>query len=469
MDKKHSHSQTHYEVYFYHQLMISLGDNTFTHPNSFINKDIDYNLFHKIKFDDSPLTDRLTWHQFIATVCSEYKRLCQEDAQYIYSPFNDERYIIIALAGMLSGKTVLSCDINDGRNIFYIDDLSISTDIDYTETLNEIDKRIINKEVGYMVFYTSGSTGKPQTVHLSWYNIMIAVYSFINDPYVDYSGYETALHFLPHSHIYGFLMELMFIALGMRIYYTTAQNVYQSYLSIKPSIIPMVPAVLNKLYEKQLPLHLKLLICAGAPLRADVAEFYKKTCRQILKGYGTTETSACILLSVNPDDDGICTAANLIRIDDDGELLVKGLSIGCVQTDNDGWYHTNDIVSIDSNRRLHIIGRKNNIIKLSQGEFVNLDELSNLYTYKSVDTIVYASSLYRYPKAIVYVDDTIDRSSIPKLFNDIHESNNRKGFERITDIIIRDIKEMPLINGIKPNYKLIRENAIKSSTLLNKN
>ena len=420
----------------------------------------DYNIFHRINDDDSPLTERLTYHQFIATVCDLYRRIYQSTAQYVYSSFNDERYMLIAIAGMLSNKTVLTQDNCRKQETIYINSLNIIDNDNYNDTLNEINERIIDKRVGCMLFYTSGSTGTSQHVRLSWYNIVSAVLSLFNDPYIDYSGYESVLHCLPHSHIYGFLMELLFIVFGKRMYYTTPQNLYQSYLTIKPSAIPIVPAILNKLYEMRLPLHLKLLICAGAPLRAEVADFYGKTCRQILKGYGTTESTACLALSTQPKDDGICTAANIIRIAEDGELYVKGLSVSCDFVSDDGWYHTNDIVSIDSNGRLHINGRKNNVIKLQQGEFINLDELSILYTTESIDTIVYATPLDRYPRAIVYIDNHVNREDILSSFDAIHESNNRKGYERITDIIIRDIKDMPLKNDIKPDYKRIREEAI---------
>ena len=440
--------------------MIYLGDNTYKHPHSFMDEAPDYNILHRIKDDDSLLTTRLTYHQFTSTLCDLYKHICQSTAQFIYSAFNDERYILIALAGMLSGKTVLTKDNHDRQDTKYINSLTIIDNDNYNDTLIEINERIINKRVGYMLFYTSGSTGIPQQVYLSWYNIMSAILSMISDPYIDYSEYESIVHCLPHSHIYGFLMELLFIVLGTRMYYTTPQNLYQTYLTVKPSILPMVPAILNKFYEMRLPLHLKLLICAGAPLRSDIAEFYGRTCRQILKGYGTTESTACLTLSTQPTDDGICTAANIIRIAEDGELLVKGLSVSRNSISDDGWYHTKDIISIDSNKRLHIIGRKNNIIKLQQGEFINLDELSILYTTNSVETIVYATPLDRYPRAVVYIDDSINREDLSLLFNTIHERNNRKGYERITDITIRDIKDMPLKNGIKPDYKRIREELI---------
>ena len=450
--------------HFYVRLMISLGDNTYKHPQSFMDMEPDYNIFHRINDDDSPLTERFTFHQFIATACDLYIRLCKSNNQYVYSTFNDERYILIAIAGMLSGKTVLTQDDAHNQDILYINSLNIVVGNNYKDILTEIDNRITDKRVGSMLFYTSGSTGTPQPVYLSWYNIVIAILSILNDPYIDYSGYESVLHCLPHSHIYGFLMELLFIVFNKRMYYTTPPNLYQSYLTIKPSAIPIVPAILNKLYELRLPLHLNLLICAGAPLRADIAEFYGRTCRQILKGYGTTESTACLTLSTQPTDDGICTAANIIRIADDGELLVRGLSVSHNHLSDDNWYHTKDIVSIDSDGRLHIIGRKNNIIKLQQGEFINLDELSILYTTNSVDTVVYATPMDRYPRAIVYIDDSVNHNDITALFNSIHERNNRKGFERITDITIRNIKDMPLTNGVRPDYKRIREEAINRSS-----
>ena len=439
--------------------MISLGDNTFKHPKSFVDNGIDYNIFHIIDDNDNPLSDRFTYHQFIVTICGLYNTLIQKDNTHIYSTFNDERFILIAIAGMLSGKTVMTID-EPLQGKLYVNTLNITENGDYKETLKAIEKRIVNGNTGGILFNTSGSTGTEKPVYLSWRNIMAAIHSFRNDEYINYTGLDSVLHCLPHTHIYGFLMELLFITFGSRVHYTTPLELYKSYLKIKPAVLPIVPAILNKLYENRLTISVKLLISAGAPLRLDVADFYGKSCRQILKGYGTTESTACLTLSTDPKDDGVCTAANIIHIADDGELLVKGLSVSAGVIGTDGWYHTNDIVSLESNNRLRIIGRKNNTIKLQQGEFINLDELSILYTTNSMDTVVYANPLDRYPQAIVYIDDTINPGDIRDIFNDIHESNGRKGFERIQNITVRNIKDMPLINSVKPDYKRIREEAI---------
>jgi long-subunit acyl-CoA synthetase (AMP-forming) len=445
--------------------MISLGNNTFKHACSFIDTEIDYNVFNLIKDNDEPLTDTVTYHQFISAICCAFEFISSMDHEYVTIDRNDETFIIVALAGMLSGKTVIDSGYRVTGEVLYMDNPYTYKPYDYTKTLENIAKRIAVKEVGGMIFGTSGSTGTPQQVHLSWYNIMAAIHAFRTEPAINHGGIGTILHCLPHNHVYSFLMQLLFITMGSRTYYSDYGDLYKNYMMVRPTVMPVVPAILNKLYEMHLPLKLNLLICAGAPLRSDVAEFYRKTCRQILKGYGTTETTACLTLSLDPNDDGICTPANIIRIAEDGELLAKGLTVSEHSIEDDGWCHTKDIFSIDSDGRLHIIGRKSNVIKLQQGEFINLDELSILYTTNSIDTIVYATPLDRYPRAVVYIDDNINRNDIPEIFKDIHERNNRKGYERISQITIKSIKDMPLINGIKPDYKRIREEAIKLSAL----
>lgn len=439
--------------------MISLGNNTFKHPHSVIDEGIDYNIFHSIRDNDEPLSKHFTYHQFITTTCDVYNKLIQEEHTYIYSTFNDERFILIAIAGMLSGKTVLTID-DSLKGKIYINTLNVIENENYKETLKDIEKRIVNGDTGGILFNTSGSTGTVKSVYLSWHNIMAAIHTFCNDDSIDKTELDSILHCLPHTHIYGFLMELLSISFGLYMQYTSPSELYKRYLEIKPSVLPIVPAILNKLYEKRVPLSVKLLISAGAPLRLDVAEFYGKTCRQILKGYGTTESTACLTLSIDPKDDGVCALCNIVHIANDGELLVKGLSVSDIFIGPDGWYHTNDIVSLESNNRLRIVGRKNNTIKLQQGEFINLDELSILYTTNSMDTVVYANPLDRYPRAIVYIDNTINPDDIQDIFKDIHERNNRKGYERIQNITVRSIKDMPLINGVKPNYKHIREEAM---------
>ncbi|WP_328357604.1 long-chain fatty acid--CoA ligase [Mycobacterium sp. NBC_00419] len=124
-------------------------------------------------------------------------------------------------------------------------------------------------------------------------------------------------------------------------------------------------------------------ISGGAPLGKRLGHFYRGVGLSIYEGYGLTETSAAITVNrigeLKVGSVGKLVPGNSMTIAGDGELLVKGGVVFSGYWRNekatgeaivDGWFHTGDLASIDSEGFLSITGRKKEIIVTAGGKNV---------------------------------------------------------------------------------------------------
>ncbi|KDN40256.1 acetyl-CoA synthetase-like protein [Tilletiaria anomala UBC 951] len=150
-------------------------------------------------------------------------------------------------------------------------------------------------------------------------------------------------------------------------------------------------------------------ICSGsAPLRPEVLKLLRVAfCVDLRNGYGQTENSVCTSMapndkdtaSVGPPSAGVevrlvdCPQLNYYTTDKPwprGELLMRGgvLFQGYFKDeaktrealDEEGWLHSGDIAAVDEKGRIHIVDRVKNVLKLSQGEYVALENVEQMYT-----------------------------------------------------------------------------------------
>ena len=440
-----------------------LENGEYCHEKSFACEDKlnhkDMNLLRLIPRTNKMVSERRTYMEFHDDICRTMDALIRMENTTIFSTAVDEDFMIVLIAGLLIGKTVLTNAKQVISETLVINDVKSFIEKNKADLENVyhimdcIDDRIALKETGYVMFDTSGSTGTPKSIRLSLGNIAASLKGFYEDKINEkHKELVSFLCCLPRAHVYEVMMELLCIRDGLQLLYTIPSMLYLKYVQCAPSVIVLVPQILNKLYEKRLPLSAYMIVSAGAPLRKEVHEFYRKNCTLFTNGYGQTETAASIALSTEEDNSYYLTKGVIIKVNPDNELLVRGPVVSEELIGPDGWFRTNDLVEVRDGK-LYIIGRKNNIIKLQQGEYVNLDHLTDIYS-KYFIVVVCGNSLSRYPDAVVYADK--DEAEVRDILNKLHEENSLKGYERIDRIIIKK-DAVPLTDTMKVDYVRIRK------------
>lgn len=283
-----------------------------------------------------------------------------------------------------------------------------------------------------MLVYTSGTTGMAKGVMLSEHNLVNSVYHGLRVSTV----YDRCLSVLPYHHTYeavsGLLVSLHHhstICINENL--KTVQKNLQLY---KPDYVYLVPAFVEVFYkkiwtnakqngkDKALKALIKIsnflrkfgidvrrklfksvldafggnlikIVCGGAPIRAELGEFFDDIGINLINGYGITECSP--LVSANRDyfnDPATvgsilpCCKVKIENKDEDGngEILVKGdvVMIGYYKNEKltnevlkNGWFNTGDYGKINDKGQLMITGRKKNLIVLDNGKNVFPEEI----------------------------------------------------------------------------------------------
>lgn len=154
-----------------------------------------------------------------------------------------------------------------------------------------------------------------------------------------------------------------------------------------PAWLRFQQAILDRLVHQRLRDALggrvRLAICGGAPLLPEVGHRFDGIGIPILEGFGTTEASPIVTGGpAEPLEIGTVGRpypATMIRIAEDGEILVRGPQVFRGYRDDpeataralaDGWYRTGDLGEITPAGHLRIIGRKKDILITAGGKNV---------------------------------------------------------------------------------------------------
>ncbi|KAF7818112.1 long chain acyl-CoA synthetase 1 [Senna tora] len=323
------------------------------------------------------------------------------------------------------------------------------------------------------IMYTSGTSGDPKGVVLTHENIAGFVRGmdlFMEQLEDKMTVEDVYLSFLPLAHILDRTIEEYFFHKGASVgyYHGLVKLIFVS--GIKKAVEELNPVrrkVFGMLYNYKLswmkkgykqrnasPLadllafrkvkgrlggRVRLIISGGAPLSCEVEEFLRVTCCTfVCQGYGLTETCGAATLCL-PDEMGLIGTVGAVSVYNElrleevpemgynplgspscGEICVRGKSVSSAYHKNpeltreafsDGWFHTGDIGEMLPNGVLKVIDRKKNLIKLSQGEYIALEHLENVYGITPIveDIWVYGNSFKSVLVAVVVPNEEITK------------------------------------------------------------
>ena len=302
----------------------------------------------------------------------------------------------------------------------------------------------------FTIIYTSGTTGIPKGVVLTHDNMVAGVVSAIRA--MGMAVVDVQYLFLPLAHVLGRELEWVTIQIGCETAFSRGTaNIKEDLVAIRPTFMAGVPRIFEKFYagvkaameqgsggkraiaawamrvgyahaaavragkpaggfrhwladklvfskmRARLGLdRARFLISGGAPLSAEICEFFHAAGVLILEGYGLTETVAAAHLNttasfrfgtVGPALDVVET-----KIAEDGEILMRGPSVFRQYYNNpaataeavepDGWFHSGDIGVLEDGF-LRITDRKKDLIVTAGGKKIAPQALENALKARS--------------------------------------------------------------------------------------
>lgn len=344
--------------------------------------------------------------------------------------------ILLCSSHYLEHALELKTTVPSIQNIFVLDDEERSHEEILSVSKLEADieksfKRARKMDETAVLVYTSGTTGNPKGVMISFSNIYSQMRDF--EKLMKLSKNNTLLSILPLNHLLelnvGFFGMLY---MGAKIVYIKTLNPKELASAMKEKqvthmiVVPLVAKMLKNSVDKQIkklpesqqkifhfmyglakymPRRVRRLmfksiidgfggkfecfISGGAPLEADIAEFFERIGIPAFEGYGLTETSPVISTNEYKNHKigtvGKPLPSVSVKLSEQGEILVQGPNVmqgyynkpemTAEVIDEDGWFHTGDIGEIDKNGFIKITGRIKNMIVLGGGKKIFPEEV----------------------------------------------------------------------------------------------
>ncbi len=368
-------------------------------------------------------------------------------ASQIRNVFNDSE-VVLAFAEddtQLAKVESVTTEIPSLRESFTIDSNAIEAIIAFGTKITDEDfyarKNACHGDQLATIIYTSGSTGTPKGVEITHKNMAAECMDALQYmPRAINIPDRRLLLFLPMSHVFARFMAIVGFAGTLTVGLSSnMKTIVKDFESFGPTLLLAVPRVYEKVYNaasqragtgvagkmfaaaaecavewsaleqagKKPTLALRMrhafyeqviykkirtifgpnadfAITGGAPMDARLSNFFNGIGMPVLEGYGMTETSGPVSVSL-PDNNHIGTigqplCGTTVGIAADGELCFRGENVCRGYHDQpeitaqqivDGWLHTGDLGDVDDEGFITITGRKKDLIITAGGKNVS--------------------------------------------------------------------------------------------------
>ncbi|MDA9853473.1 long-chain fatty acid--CoA ligase [Candidatus Pelagibacter sp.] len=395
--------------------------------------------------------------------------------------------------------------------------------------LNFSELKIQRKDVACII-YTSGTQGNPKGVVLSHGGILNNCEGALGLLKEFISKNPKFLTWLPLSHSYEHTVQFVQIVVGAQVFYAESiEKLIKNMGNCSPEIMTAVPRFYQNLHQKintnfskatgikkflinqtiklgnkklnreqfsfieslinfvcdllvrkkikkQFGGNLKAFISGGGALDKEVGYFLNAIGLPTLQGYGLTETSPVVscnsINDIRVETVGKPFRGNLVKITNDGEILVKGENVMLGYWNNeeetnkvlkDGWLSTGDIGEFDG-EFLKITDRKKDIIITPGGDNISPIKIeSNLNkSYFIEQSLVYGDNK-PYLVCLIVLSSEYKNIKNEEIQKEIEKINkNLSKIEKIKKFFI--IKNQFTIenNMMTPTLKLKRYKIVKT-------
>ena len=354
-----------------------------------------------------------------------------------------------------------------------------------------------------LINYTSGTTGFSKGVMLPYRTLCSNVQFVIDRLSKEVKAGDPLLDILPMAHMYGLAIEFLFgFCNGCHLFFLnrlpSPTLIAKAFTDIRPTLVVSVPLIIEKIIRKkvfpviQTP-RVKLLlsmpivshkvktrirqqvyeafggrayevIVGGAALSKEVEEFLLSINFPITVGYGATECAPLISYrdykEFAPSSCGCPVDRMEVRIVSNdpenvpGEIITRGTNVmlGYYKNeeatrqviDEEGWYHTGDLGTMDADKNIYIRGRIKNMLLGANGQNVYPEEIEdklNSMPMVSESLIVQDGDKL---VAMIYPDQdetaSLGQEELEAVMEQNRENLNEQlpNFSRISRVILRD-------------------------------